>query len=240
MESTIYNQDGKKTGMIKLPETVFALSWNADLVHQVVTSMLGNKRTPVAHVKERDEVSGTGKKPWRQKGTGRARHGSRRSPIWRTGGVAHGPRNDKDYSRKINKKMRAKALYVVLSQKLKDGELIFVDDLKFDVPKTTGAKKVMESFSKIDSFKEIGTKKKNTMLLATDGKDTNIEKSFGNIGNVAVGEARNLNPVDILKYKFLLIENPEKTIKFLESRLDTKMKVVKKESNKLTKLKAKS
>ena len=216
MEAKIYNQSGKETGKIKLSEKVFGLTWNADLVHQVVTSMLGNKRTPIAHTKDRSEVSGTGKKPWRQKGTGRARHGSRRSPIWRTGGVAHGPRNEKDYSRKINKKMRTKALFIVLSRKFKDGEIIFVDSLEFTAPKTVEARNVLESLSKIKGYEQVLKKRKNSLLLATDVKDINTEKSFSNFGNVAVGEARNLNPVDLLNYKFLLIENPEKFVEFLE------------------------
>ena len=124
METKIYNQKGKEAGKITLPEEVFGLPWNADLVHQVVTSMLGNARTPVAHTKIRGEVRGGGKKPWKQKGTGRARHGSTRSPIWVGGGVTHGPRNDKIYARKINRKMKAKALYTILSKKAKDGEIL--------------------------------------------------------------------------------------------------------------------
>lgn len=227
MDSKIYNQSGKEVGNIKLPESVFGLSWNSDLVHQVVNSMLGNKRVTIAHAKDRSEVSGANKKPWKQKGTGRARHGSRRSPIWRSGGAAHGPRKEKDYSKKINKKMRAKALFTVISRKFKDGEVIFVDDLKFDVPKTADAKKALQALSKIKGYESLATKRKNALLLATDGKDANTEKSFSNFGSVSVGESRNLNPADLLNYKFLLIENPEKTIKFLESRLSSNRKDVK-------------
>src|SRR3989344_4389677 len=124
MEAKIYNQDGKESGKMDLPAKIFGLKWNSDLVHQVVVAMMGNARIPWAHTKNRGEVSGTGKKPWKQKGTGQARHGSRRSPIWVCGGVAHGPRNERKYDRKINKKMRAKALFTVLSQKFKDGELV--------------------------------------------------------------------------------------------------------------------
>ena len=108
METTVYNQKGTEAGKIKLSEAVFGLKWNADLVHQVVVSMNSVARTNVAHTKNRGEVRGGGKKPWQQKGTGRARHGSIRSPLWVGGGVTHGPRKDKDYSRKVNKKMKSK------------------------------------------------------------------------------------------------------------------------------------
>ncbi|OHA54733.1 MAG: 50S ribosomal protein L4, partial [Candidatus Terrybacteria bacterium RIFCSPLOWO2_02_42_20] len=109
MESKLYNQKAEEAGKIDLPETVFNLPWNSDLVHQVVTAMQANLRSPWAHTKTRGEVSGGGKKPWRQKGLGKARHGSIRSPIWVGGGIAHGPRKDKDYSVKINAKAKKKA-----------------------------------------------------------------------------------------------------------------------------------
>src|SRR5581483_4020780 len=114
MKAPIYTQEGKEAGSIELADSMFGLAWNADLVKQVVDSMLSSARKPYAHTKGRGEVSGGGKKPWKQKGTGRARHGSIRSPIWKGGGVAHGPLNTKNFDRKVNKKMKAKALLTIL------------------------------------------------------------------------------------------------------------------------------
>src|SRR3989344_4209598 len=111
----VYNQKGDALENIALPAKVFAAKWRADLVHQVVESMRSNKRAGTADAKTRGEVRGGGKKPWKQKGTGRARHGSSRSPIWVGGGDTHGPLAEKNYKRKISKKMRAQALFSVLS-----------------------------------------------------------------------------------------------------------------------------
>src|SRR3989344_1087428 len=152
METTIYNQKGQESGKITLPEKVFGLPWNADLVHQVVVSMTSSMRHSIAHTKTRGEVSGGGKKPWQQKGTGRARHGSTRSPIWVGGGIAHGPRSEKDYDRKINKKAKTKALHVILSQKFRDGEILFVDSLSFGSPKAKDAKNTLISLAQIKGF----------------------------------------------------------------------------------------
>jgi large subunit ribosomal protein L4 len=225
MESTIYNQKGKETGKITLSESVFGLPWNADLVHQVVTSIMSSARTPIAHAKNRSEVSGGGKKPWQQKGTGRARHGSNRSPIWVGGGVTHGPRNDKSYDRKVNKKMKAKALYTILSAKYKKGQILFVDDLSFKAPKTKEAVGTLNLLSKISGFNDLMTKKKNSAYLAFSKKNITSEKSFNNINTIKVDEIRNINPVDLMKYKYLLIENPEKGLKQIDNKLESKKKV---------------
>ena len=219
METIVYNQKGTKSGEISLPESVFGLSWNNDLVHQVMVSMMSNERKPIAHTKDRGDVRGGGKKPWRQKGTGRARHGSSRSPIWKGGGVTFGPTNEKNYTKKINKKMRSKALLVVLSQKLKDGEILFIDKLEIKEPKTKIAKTIFESFGKIKGFEKMVTKKKNSAFIVLGDKDENVIKSFRNFSNIKLGELRNLNILNILNNKYLIIENPEEAIKFLESKI---------------------
>lgn len=217
MESVVYNQKGQESGKIKLPEAVFGAKWNEALVHQVVVGMMANARTPIAHTKNRGEVSGTGKKPWKQKGTGRARHGSRRSPIWVGGGVAHGPRNERSYDKKINKKMRARALFSVLSKKLKDGGVIFVDSLAMNTPKTAEAKKTLVALAKIKGFEKLTAKKNAGFLSLFEVKD-GILKSFRNFNNLEIGKTADLNPVDVLKYKYLIIENPEKSVETLLKR----------------------
>ncbi len=222
MEAIIYTQKGKESGKLSLPENIFGLPWNADLVHQVVTSMMSSQRSPVAHTKNRGEVRGGGKKPWKQKGTGRARHGSIRSPIWVGGGVTHGPRNDKNYDRKVNKKMKAKALYTILSAKYKKGQVLFVDDLSFVAPKAKEAREILSSFSKVTGFKDILAKRKNSAYFALSSKNTMVEKSFGNFGNVVVDEIRNLNPLDLMKYKYVVISNPQAGLDVIGNKLAAK------------------
>lgn len=219
MEAIIYNQKGKEAGNITLPESVFGLKWNADLVHQVVHNMLTDRRTPVAHTKNRGDVRGGGIKPWQQKGTGRARHGSNRSPLWVGGGVAHGPRKEKNFDRKINKKAKAKALFVILSKKYRDGEVIFVDELSFKAPKTVEAKGVIASLAAIKGFEKLATKRNNAIYLGIDGRAENKMKSFANFSNIMVDEFRNVNPVDILNYKYVVIENPKASVDFLSAKM---------------------
>ena len=120
-EAPLYTKEAKKISkMVSLPVDIFTSEWNKDLIQQVIVSLSSNQRQRTAHTKGRSEVRGGGKKPYRQKGTGRARHGSIRSPLWVGGGVTFGPTNEKDYSKKINKKMRAKALSAILSKKLEE------------------------------------------------------------------------------------------------------------------------
>ena len=219
MEASVYTQKGKEAKKISLSPSIFGLPWNADLVHQVVTSMMSTARNSIAHTKTRGEVSGGGKKPWKQKGTGRARHGSNRSPIWVGGGVTHGPRSDKNYDRKVNKKMKAKALYTILSAKFKKGQIIFIDSLSFKAPKTKEARDIMVSLSKVSGFTDLASKKRNAAYLAFSKKDVVAEKSFSNINTVKADEIRNLNPIDLMKYKYVVIENPEESLLQISSKL---------------------
>lgn len=219
MNAKIYNQTGKETGRIDLPEAVFGAKWNGDLVHQVVISEQANQRTPVAHTKDRGEVRGGGKKPWKQKGTGQARHGSRRSPIWIGGGVTHGPRNEKIYAKKINRKMKAAALYSVLSDKFKKGEILFVDDITTSAMKTKEAKEIVKSISAIPGCESLVTKRKNAALFAMGTKNKEVEKSFANIKSVLVDELRNITPLQASQYKYIVISRPEESIKFIADKI---------------------
>lgn len=219
IEVKIYNQNGKETGTITLPEGVFGLSWNNDLVYQVVRAMEANARTPVAHTKGRGDVRGGGKKPWKQKGTGQARHGSIRSPIWIGGGITHGPSKEKIYTQKINKRMRVKALAVALSSKLRDGELLFVDTISVPDAKTAKAREILRALSGVKGFEGVVGKKSNATLLALGARDEKTIRSFRNFGNVCAEETRNLNPVDVLRYKYLVIERPTESVAFLEKRI---------------------
>ncbi len=218
IQSKIYDQKGAEAGTIDLPAKVFAAKWRSDLVHQVVQSMRSNKRAGTADTKDRGEVRGGGRKPWKQKGTGQARHGSSRSPIWVGGGVTHGPLAEKNYKRKISKKMRAQALFSVLSKKLKDNEILFVDSLSMSSIKTKDAVKVVQNLAKASDWKITNASKKPRILTALFGRSDKTEKSFRNIPQLEIAFLKNLNPFDVLNYKYLLIENPVESVKFLESR----------------------
>ena len=218
IQNKIYDQKGAEAGTIVLPAKVFGAKWRSDLVHQVVEGMRSNKRAGTADTKGRGEVRGGGKKPWKQKGTGRARHGSSRSPIWVGGGVTHGPLAEKNYKRKITKSMRAQALFSVLSRKLKDGEIIFVNSLEVSKINTKLAVDVMNNLSKGSGIKTLASSKKPKVLTAVFGRNEKIEKSFRNLPQLDIVFLKNLNPLDVLNHKYLLIENPEEAVKFLESR----------------------
>lgn len=219
MNAKVYSKEGKAAGDVTLPESVFGVAWNADLVHEVVIGMQANARQSTAHTKDRSEVRGGGKKPWRQKGTGRARHGSRRSPIWTGGGVTFGPRSEKDYSVKINKKVRAKALAAVLSKKLADQEVVFVDSLKMEEPKTKDAKAVFTAIANGSGNDAMARKRKNAALVVLADRNLATEKSFRNFGNIEVAQAKDLNPVDLLTYKYVVVADAPSSVEILEKRI---------------------
>ncbi len=204
-----YNQNGKEIEQIRLPKEIFEVKMNPDLLHQVVVSQMANRRRVIAHTKGRGEVRGGGRKPWRQKGTGRARHGSIRSPIWVGGGVTFGPTKERNYKKKINKKMKKRALFMVLSAKVKDKELRILEDLKLEKPKT---KEMVKILSKIQHLK---SKIQNpSTLIVLPKKDEKVIKAARNIPKIETIEARNLNALDLLSFKYLLI--PKKAIKTIK------------------------
>ena len=219
MNAKVYSKEGKETGKVDLPEAVFGAAWNPDLVHEVVTGMQANARAGTAHTKDRSEVRGGGRKPWRQKGTGRARHGSRRSPIWTGGGVTFGPRSEKDYSVKINKKVKAKVLASVLSKKLADEEVLFVDSLAMDEPKTKDVKATVTAIAKGAGQDGLVSKKKNTALVVLADRNLATEKSFRNFGNIEVAQAKDVNPVELLTYKYVVVADPKDSVEIFSSRV---------------------
>jgi large subunit ribosomal protein L4 len=224
MNAKVFSKEGKETGSVELPGTVFGVAWNPDLVHEVVIGMNSNARNSTANTKDRSEVRGGGRKPWRQKGTGRARHGSRRSPIWTGGGVTFGPRSEKDYSVKINKKVRAKALASVLSKKFTDKEVLFVDSLGIDEPKTKDAKTIVSALAGGADYAGLATKRKNAAVVILAERNPAIEKSFRNFGNIEVIQAKDVNPVDLLTYKYVVVADASSSVEILENRVATTTK----------------
>ena len=145
-----YNQKGEVVGKTQLNEQIFGLKMNHDLVQQAVVAQMANKRQVLANTKDKGEVRGGGRKPWRQKGTGRARHGSIRSPLWKGGGVTFGPTSARNFTKKINQKMKTKALFIALSSKVNDNEMVLLDDLNVEPVKTKTASQILvELFGKI-------------------------------------------------------------------------------------------
>lgn len=216
METKVLAKDGSVSRTLKLPENIFGAKWNADLVNQVVLSMESNLRAGTAHTKNRAEVSGTGKKPWKQKGTGRARHGSRRSPIWVGGGIAHGPRTDKDYSKTITKAMRRGALVSLLSAKFKKGEIIFLEELEVKTPNTKEALSVLKNIGKTVDAPRLATGRKAYGIVALPKNDKKVGKSFSNLPSVTVEMIQNLSVLDVINHKYLVFINPEEALTFLE------------------------
>lgn len=195
MKLAVYNQEGKEISETLLPKEIFGLRINPDLLWQVIVSQMANRRRIIAHTKTRAEVRGGGRKPWRQKGTGRARAGSIRSPLWRGGGVTFGPRKERVFKKKIPKKMRRLALFMALSGKVKNNLLILLDKLKIEKPKT----KLMTNI-----IKKLPCRKKSA-LIALPEYDKNIILAARNLPEVEIILARNLNALDLLTFKYLIM-----------------------------------
>ena len=219
MEAKVYNQKGDEVGKVSLPDEVFGAKWRSDLVHQVVEGMRSNARSSSAKAKGRSQVKGGGRKPWRQKGTGRARHGSTRSPIWVGGGVTHGPLSEKNYKKKISKKMRKSAFFCVLSKKLKEEEILFIESLKTDSGKTKDASGVIKNISKSSGTTPLSDSRNKKGLAVFFGEGEG-RKAYQNLPQIQVSLLKNLNPLEILNYKYLLIEKPKESIEFLKNKLD--------------------
>ncbi|OGI76900.1 50S ribosomal protein L4 [Candidatus Nomurabacteria bacterium RIFCSPHIGHO2_02_FULL_33_12] len=216
LETKVFASDGSISRTFKIPKSIFDVKWNSDMVNQVVLSMESNLRAGTAHTKNRAEVSGTGKKPWKQKGTGRARHGSRRSPIWVGGGIAHGPRTDKDYSKTITKSMRRGALVSLLSQKFRNGEIIFIEPLDIKTPKTKDGLAILKNISKAVDAPRLANGRKPYAVLALPAKNKTLQKSFNNLPSVTVEMVQNISVLDIINHKYCLFINPEEALEFLK------------------------
>ena len=190
----VYNQDGNLTGELKAPEFLLSHS-NPELVHQVYKSMVANKRNPIAHTKDRSEVSGGGKKPWKQKGTGRARQGSIRSPLWRHGGISFGPRNSKDYSQSINKKMAHQALISAMAYAFQIGRLKVLNGISAEMSKTKELARLVRNLS--DS---------RSALLVLPDSEKKINRLSKNLPNVTVVSFEHLNLDKILNNYYLILD----------------------------------
>ncbi|MBI4779240.1 50S ribosomal protein L4 [Candidatus Falkowbacteria bacterium] len=208
----VYNQNAESAGEIELSPKVFGMKINNDLIHQAVITQMANERQPIAHTKDRSEVRGGGRKPWRQKGTGRARHGSSRSPIWIGGGVTFGPRNDRNFKKRINKKMKQNAMLMVLSDKAASDNFIILDKLEAAEFKTKAFNKIISGFENkiLKSVKEANTvakkkKAKRSFLIIVDKGDEKLNCSARNLTGIKLINIENINIVDLLKYKNLTI-----------------------------------
>ena len=204
MKVATYNQEGKEVGQSLLPKEIFGLEVNQELIHQVVVSQASNRRQVSAHTKGRGQVSGGGKKPWRQKGTGRARHGSIRSPIWRHGGIAFGPTKDRNFKKKINRKMKKLAMLMVLSAKARKNFLVILETLKLEKIKT---KTMAQLLQKLPC-------KNESTLIVLPGIDKNVILASRNLENAKPSQVKELNALDLLSFKYLIM--PKESIKVLK------------------------
>ena len=189
---SVYNMEGKEVGTMDLSDAVFGVEVNEHLVHLAVVQQLANNRQGTQKAKTRSEVSGGGRKPWRQKGTGHARQGSTRAPQWTGGGVVFAP-VPRDYSFKINKKEKRLALKSALTSRVQENKLLVLDELKFDGIKTKNMKKVLDSLNVTKA------------LVVLNENDQNVVLSARNIANVKTALTNTINVYDILKYNTVVV-----------------------------------
>jgi large subunit ribosomal protein L4 len=189
---SVYNMEGKEVGTMELNDAVFGVEVNEHLVHAVVVAQLANKRQGTQKAKTRSEVSGGGRKPWRQKGTGHARQGSTRAPQWTGGGVVFAP-TPRDYTIKLNKKERRLALKSVLTAKVQENKFIVLDELKFDEIKTKNFQAVLNNLNV------------NKAMVVLNDNDKNVVMSAKNIPNVITAQTNTINVYDILKYNTMIV-----------------------------------
>lgn len=190
IKADLMNKEGKKIGEEKLEPRIFEVDPEASLIQQAIVTQLANRRQVLAHTKTRSEVRGGGRKPWRQKGTGRARHGSIRSPLWRGGGVTFGPRKNRNFSRKINKKARQKALFMVLTDKARNKNIILIDNLKLEKPKTKEFAGIIKNFPL-----------EKTFLTILPASDLAVIRASNNLKKTKCIRADSLNVYDVVRYE---------------------------------------
>ncbi len=207
----VYNQAAEARKDLVLDEKIFGVKAQSDLLHQAVRAQMANRRQVLAHTKGRGEVRGGGKKPWRQKGTGRARVGSSRSPLWKGGGITFGPRKERNFKEKINQKMKQKALLMALSDKVANDRLVVLDQLKVDDYKT---KKFAAVLSLLE--KNVLKDERRDILIINDTKDKKLGYAGRNLAGVKISNLENLNLLDLLNYKNLLLT--ENAVKILTAR----------------------
>jgi large subunit ribosomal protein L4 len=199
MKTSVYNQKGEIVGDVELNSKIFEVKANTHLMAEAVRTQRSNARGGNAHTKTRAEVSGGGKKPWKQKGTGRARAGSNRSPIWRHGGVTFGPRSTRNWELKMNKKAKTQALFMSLTDKASEKQFIVIDQIALDQAKT---KEFVKMFTGLQgTLKSIGKKQ----LLITPKKDDKISRSSRNLKSVKLVSANSLNIIDIMTAETLIV-----------------------------------
>jgi len=196
----VYNQSAETVKDLELTSKIFGVKPSNELLHQAVVTQMANARQVLAHTKDRSEVSGGGKKPWKQKGTGRARVGSSRSPIWIGGGVTFGPTKDRNFKKKINQKMKQKALFMALSDKLITNSLIILDNLEFAEYKTKQFNTLLTSLEK-----KVLDNTRRDILIINEAKEEKAKYSGRNLKGVKIINLENINLVDLLNYKNLLL-----------------------------------